>query len=163
MRSEGRDARAYAKRLTWTFAVLVALTWVGSASAQTPPPPEDVPAVSAYVELVPTSEGSRSPSVGPGGTVKLPPRLEAAIAREGGEDAPLLEQVTTSRALGAPPSSRRPRRPIALPRTRDQAPLAAGVGVLTDGSNGRLLLLALVLVGTTAGVAGVAAYGRRAT
>src|SRR5215211_6583118 len=70
--------------------------------AVTPPPPEDVPAVSAYVELVPTSRGRRSPGGGPTKRGTLPRAIEAQLAREGGSEAPLLKEVATSQAYGAP-------------------------------------------------------------
>jgi hypothetical protein len=162
MRSESTDARAYVKHLGWLTAAVSALAWAGTASGATPPPPEDVPAVSAYVELVPTSRGSRSPRVGAGGTSKLPTEVEAQLARGGGTDAPLLKEIATSRAYGAPPSaptSRGPMQPAALPP--DETALGAAVGVATDGSDERVLLLGGLLVLLTVGLGGAAVYRRR--
>jgi hypothetical protein len=127
--------------------------------AATPPPPEDVPAVSAYVELVPTSRGRRSPGVGSTERGTLPRAIESQLARAGGNDAPLLKEVATSPAYGAP----RVRKPV--PREPDAEPtedstLGAAVTVMTDGGDDRLLALGLVLLALTAGAA-AAAYLRR--
>jgi hypothetical protein len=121
-----------------------------------------VPAVSAYVELVPTSRGSRSPRVGAGGTSKLPAEVDAQLARVGGTDAPLLKEIATSRAYGAPPSPSTA--PGAMPPpapSPSETPLGTAVGVATDGSDERVLLLGGVLVLLTVGLAGAAAYRRR--
>jgi hypothetical protein len=139
--------------------VLGALAWPAVASAAPPPPPEDIPAASAYVELIPTSGGSRSPRVGRGGIVRLPANVEAQLAREGGADAPLLKEVATSRAYGAPKAVR----PVDTPPPSDQKALTAGIGVVSDGSSRRVALLGALLVVMTLGVVGAAVYRRRLT
>jgi hypothetical protein len=159
MRSVGRDARAYAKALGSIFVLAAGLSWTGGAVAATPPPPEDVPAVSAYVELVPTSRGQRSPGVGPTERSTLPRTIEAQLAREGGSDAPLLKEIATSPAYGAPRVSKPLRREPEPEPTREST-VGAGVTVMTDGGDDRLLALGLVLLALTAG-AGAAAYLRR--
>jgi hypothetical protein len=163
MRSESTDARAYAKRLGCLTVLVGSLVWAGTAPAQTPPPPEDVPAVSAYVELVPTSGGSRSPRVGPKGSAKLPAEVEAQLRREGGADTELLREVATSREYGAPPSSRGTPAPAPRDPPDEESPLAAGVGVATDGSNERVAVLGLLLIAMTLGALGAAVYQRRRT
>jgi len=158
MRSGGRNARAYAKGLGSIFVLAAGLSWTGGAVAATPPPPEDVPAVSAYVELVPTSRGRRSPGVGPTKRGTLPRAIEAQLAREGGSEAPLLKEVATSQAYGAPLVGKPVRREPEPEPTREST-LGAGVSVMTDGGDDRLLALGLVLLALMAG-AGAAAYLR---
>jgi hypothetical protein len=159
MRSGGPDARAYAKGLGSIFVLAAGFSWTGGAVAATPPPPEDVPAVSAYVELVPTSRGRRSPGVGPTKRGTLPRAIEAQLAREGGSEAPLLKEVATSPAYGAP----RVRKPVPRepePEPTEESTLGAAVTAVTDGGDHRLLALGLVLLALTAGAAAVA-YLRR--
>ena len=82
-------------------ATLLALP--GTASAQT----TDIPsAVDQYVEDVPTGGGSSVPGSG-GGSSNLPPGVSAQISDQGGSDAPLLSQVATSSAYGAPKVERK--------------------------------------------------------
>jgi hypothetical protein len=162
MRSRDRDARAYAKALRWTGALAGALLWTATAGAASPPPPpEDVPAVSAYVELVPTSRGSRRPSAGATRRGTLPREVEARLARQGGRDAPLLKEVATSPAYGAPTDRMRERKQTDPPaEPSDESTLGSAVSVATDGGDDRLIALALVLVVVTGGAA-AAAYLRR--
>jgi hypothetical protein len=164
MGSRGRDARAYAKALSWTGALAGALLWTPTAAAASPPPPpEDVPAVSAYVELVPTSRGSRSTAAGAAKRRSLPREVETRLARQGGRDAPLLKEVATSPAYGAPTGRVRERKQTKLPaEPRDETTLGSAVSVATDGSDDRLLGLGFVLLALTV-AAGVAAYLRRGT
>jgi hypothetical protein len=159
MRFGGPDARAYAKALSWVFAVVSALLWASGAAAATPPPPEDVPAVSAYVELVPTSRGSRAARAGGTESRTLTSRIEAKLTREGGSDAAALKKVATSPAYGAP-RIRKPVRPEAEPT--EKSATGAAVSVVTDGGDDRLLALGFVLVAVTGGAA-AAAYLRRPT
>jgi hypothetical protein len=164
MRSRGRDARAYAKALSWTGALAGVLLWTATAGAASPPPPpEDVPAVSAYVELVPTSRGSRRPSAGATKRGTLPREVEELLARQGGRDAPLLKEVATSPAYGAPTDRVRERKQTKLPaEPADESTLGSAVSVATDGSDDRLLGLGFVLLAVTV-AAGVVAYLRRGT
>jgi hypothetical protein len=163
MRSRGRDARAYAKALSWTGVLTGALLWTGTAGAASPPPPpEDVPAVSAYVELVPTSRGSRSPNAPAAKRGKLPREVEARLARQGGRDAPLLKEVATSPAYGAPPRRVRERKQTKLPaESRDESALGSAVSVATDGSDERLVVLGFILLVVTVGGVAVAYLRRR--
>jgi hypothetical protein len=157
----GGGQRAYAKLFGRSSVVLAVLTWPGVAPAATPPPPEDVPAVSAYVELVPGSRGSRSPGRTKPRHSPLPKRVETALVREGGEDAALLEEVATSSAYGAPEREPRdqsrgqPRPPRPVEPADDDA-FSAAVSVATDGDDRRLLALGLAMIGisllTVAGV-----------
>ena len=159
MRSGVPDGRAYAKAVSWTFALAGALVWTGAATAAAPPPPpEDVPAVSAYVELVPTSRGSRSARRQATESRSLPSKIETQLAREGGSDAAALKKVATSPAYGAPPPVRKRTRP--QPEPADESPLGAAVTVVSDGSDDRLLALGIVLIALTGAAAG-AAYLRR--
>jgi hypothetical protein len=146
----GGGQRAYAKLLGWSIAVVVALANPGTALAATPPPPEDVPAVSAYVELVPASGGSRSPGRTEPRHSPLPKSVEAELARQGGEDAALLEEAATSSTYGAPQPRDRTReqqRPPRLVQPEDDNALSAAVSVATDGDDRRLFALGLAMIG----------------
>jgi hypothetical protein len=117
--------------------------------------------VSAYVEVIPTSQGSRAPRVSPGGTAKLPAKVEAQLALDGGSDAAVLEEVATSRAYGAPRGPRRARRatPPAAP-PRDETPLGASASVATGGGGERVVVLGGLLLVLTVGLVGAAVYRR---
>ena len=95
------------------------------AGAATPPPPEDIPAVGAYVELVPTAGGSRQAGRRQRGRgLPLPIRVSRTLDRAGGSDAPLLKRVATAPDLGAP-TRRLPLREATLESGGDDTGMAA--------------------------------------
>jgi hypothetical protein len=135
-------------------------------------------AISQYVEQLPSSTGS----VGLGGSggsaatkpkpKPLPPKVSKAIARDGGDDATVLEQVATNPDYGAPaaaPKAAKRSGATGTTSTRTtpskggsqapsrgsdraeaaQAPHAVDAAVSTAGSSG-LWPLAIVIVAVTA-------------
>jgi hypothetical protein len=144
-------------------AVLVgALLWTAApAGAATPPPspppaPDDA-AIYQYRESLPASGGPVVPDGAARGGQPLAPALARQLEQTAGSDAPLLERVATSPALGAPVSRRRGATPVpasAEPVADDEPAagdaLGAAAGAL-DG-NARLLVLlgAMLLLGGAA-------------
>jgi len=97
----------------------------GGGSALADPPPVNVPAVDAYVEVLPTAGGGAAVGAGPARSGRLPRALDRRLRRAAGKQAPVLEQIATSSRYGAPPVQRRPVRQTP-PRTRRPAPAGGG-------------------------------------
>lgn len=163
----------------------------GSALAKNGPGnPGSSAAVQQYVEQIPTSTGSHATGFGKTKTKPLAPAVQHRLTSQGGRDAPLLQQVATSSAYGAPQQTLRTSVPVRhhpkavrrggrakpapyappararLPDTRTKPTpsraLSAVGSVVTDGSDGRLIALAIFLAAITATALGVAAYRQRA-
>ena len=152
----------------------------GTASANHKPgqPHGSSSAVDQYVEQVPTSEGSRpsDPRLGGGQKRSLPSAVEKELANAGGKDAKVLEEVATSSAYGAPQEKlrlgakekRRLREAVADLRGGDDSAggvrnaLAAPVSVLAEGSDARLLALAIAMALIALTTLVSAAYRQRA-
>jgi len=137
------------------------------ALADDPPRPTDIPAVSAYVELVPTSRGPREAGVGATRGRPLDRRVERLARTQGGEDAALLERLATSPAYGAPWSPT-PKTPVSKiePKPRSSSSdnaLSAAVDAGAEGGVGRLLALLVLLTAVTAVIGGVALHRRSPT
>jgi hypothetical protein len=141
------------------------------AEALADDPPEDIPAVGAYVELVPTATGFRQAGRGQHRSgVPLSRSARRALERAGGVDGKLLTQLATSPELGAPSERLRPpRRQRAAGIDEDGTSLSLGrslgeVGrTVAGGSDDRLLLLLGLMAGVTAVAAGAAARRGRAS
>jgi hypothetical protein len=148
-------------------------------------------AVAQYVEQINTATGSCATGYGKAHVKPLKPAIQRKLTRQGGSDAPVLEQVATSSTYGAPQTSvgsetTRATRPtkarthgkktggsraagtrsrVELPDVRTDATpskaLSAAANVVSDGSNGRLVGLALFLVAITVVALGVATYRQR--
>jgi hypothetical protein len=124
-------------------ALLVAASVPGPSSAS-PHPGDDVAAVDAYVEALPSAAGLVTPS-GTEAPAQLAPALVARIEREGGGDAARLKEVATSPRFGAP-SSVPAVRTVAVPRA---AGFGAAVG-RTAADHPRELAIALAGVALAA-------------
>ena len=131
------------------------------------------------MEQLPTSSGSKPTGVGKITRTALPSAIKQRLVKQAGADAPLLEEISTSSAYGAPQSKANAKDkggsgrgskgpggrsdPAAnAPVTKDPSlggALSAAVNVTAGGSDGRLIGLLIVLLGIT-GVA-VAAAGLR--
>jgi hypothetical protein len=101
------SSRRRAGRRALVVAASVAATLLaapGLAQAQLPSEPG---AVDQYVEDVPAGGGKEHPGTSDPSTASLPADVADRIASEGGSDAPLLEELATSSAYGAPQSSLR--------------------------------------------------------
>ena len=138
-------------------------------------------AVAQYVEQLPTSSGSQAVGVGKVESKPLPRKIKQRLVAQAGADAPLLEQVATSSAFGAPQErlSTRPKgareggRPgpgrsselIGTENLGDDTSatqaLDAAVSVVTDGSDTRLIGLVVFLAAITAAALASAAYRGR--
>lgn len=91
------------------LVTVAALVLPATATAQESPI-EGVPGIDQYVEEIPSAAGPKPvpqprPTPGGGGApppAPLPESTRAAIARDGGDDAPLLDDLASSPELGAP-------------------------------------------------------------
>jgi hypothetical protein len=110
--------------LAQTVAVLGSLLLLAPATAgakNKPGNPGSSAAVQQYVEQIPTSTGLLFTVFGKPHTKPLPAPIQKKLTQQGGQDAPLLQQVATSSAYGAPqqtlPVNATPaRKPEARPR-----------------------------------------------
>jgi hypothetical protein len=127
--------------------------------------------IDQYIEDVPTAGGTHHPGAGAGGTsgsgtssptgptVSLSGSVQTKLDKNGGDDAPLLNEIATSPSYGAPQETSG----TVLTPTGSPDPLSAGVSAITDGSDGRMLGLFVALLAVTAGSLGFAAASRRRT
>jgi len=139
--------------------------------------------VSQYVEQVPGACGSKAVNQG-SQTRKVPKVIEKKIDQQGGDDASLLKEIVSSEKYGAPTqtkikvkkvtvhkakakakTNRGPKKSLPDSKTKpgDANPLAASVGVITDGSDGRLIALIVLMVAVAAIVVASALRRRRVT
>ena len=139
--------------------------------------------VQQYVEQLPTSCGSKPSGLGHHKTT-LPKSLKQKIHKEAGKDAALIEKIATEEAYGAPQGDQQK----ATPKTKKSAkhpirakhtnkklnkllsdseehanPISAAGGVITDGSDSRLIALVIVMLGIAAVVLATAVHKRRLT
>jgi hypothetical protein len=181
----------FRKSLTALAGVLVFAGVTDAAPAQGPPPhPGGSAAVAQYVEQIPTSSGSQATGVGKVKTKPLAPAIRHRLTKEAGADAPLLQQVATSSTYGAPQhvfhtsepakaavkaavkaaiggqggalgtTTRRGKRAIGGDATPRRA-LSAAVNVVSDGSDGRLIGLVVLLAAITTVAVASAAFRQR--
>lgn len=156
---------------------LVALAFSGQAFAQ-------VSAVDQYVEDIPTSEGSTVTGAGGGsGGGRPSAAVNTQIQKEGGEDAPLLQEVVSSPNYGAPSKKLAPGRTDRTARERgpnrgyagelpnaatpdDPSPgsaVSAAVSAVQGGDSARLigLLVGMLAIATVALAAAALRHRRR--
>jgi hypothetical protein len=125
------------------------------------PPPPDIPAVAAYVEMVPTSRGPRPAGAAESRPRPLTPRVDELLQASGGDDAAMLEQLATSPGYGAPTGKlKQPRAASETSMPARSDALSAAISVSTDGGESRLLGLIVALLGVTVAVCIVAARRR---
>ena len=131
------------------------------------------PAVSQYVEQIPTSCGPKS-ATSKGGSASqaaaaLPPAVQQALRTQGGSDTTLLQEVATKPEFGAPAvtkkvSKAKRERIVRVQRERPK-PVTAALGTLSGGSGGaggRLLgLLAIMGASLAVALAALIARARR--
>jgi hypothetical protein len=146
---------------------LALLAWGGDALAKAPPPKaKELSAISQYRESIPTPAGPTFPTSGPSNKTPLPPPVEQKVTAEGGSDAPVLERVATEENLGAPQLPL-PHLPQVRGRVVDErgvpGAVFSGAGkLITDGRNGHLIGLAVVLALLALGAAAAGLLRRRA-
>lgn len=158
-------------RLTLLLLASAALLGTSEAAWATHVPghPGQNASVAQYVEQIPTSSGSQAPGFGTTQRTTLPPAVEKRLTTEGGQDAPLLKEIATNSQYGAPQrTTKLKRRPDAVAPAIDEAPpagemLSAVKSVVTDGSEGRLIALMIVLLAITGFAVAAAGYRQRAT
>jgi hypothetical protein len=159
-----------------TVAVLgtTAPAYGNGCSSNSNNPPSSV---AQYVEQIPSSCGSTPTGTGTKKRV-VPKTIQKKIDSQGGADAQTLETIVSSQSAGAPttPIKTHPAKAkktkshakqnqgsskiISDSETRKSNPFAASVGVITDGSDSRLIVL-IVLMVAVAGVVIVSALRRR--
>jgi hypothetical protein len=138
---------------------------------------QNVPSsVAQYVEQQPTVCGSQATGQG-NQTRKIPKAIEKKIDSQTGDsgDATLLKNIVTKQSYGAPQTKIKVKKVTVKVRKGHKAknipsdtaatvkksnPLAASVGVITDGSDGRLIAL-IVLMAAVAAIVIVSALRRR--
>jgi hypothetical protein len=133
--------------------------------------------VSQYVEQVPGACGSKAVNQG-SQTRKVPKVIEHKIDQQGGDDATLLKEIVSSEKYGAPTQTKIKVTKVTVRKNKGHGakkilsdtqrrsansssnPLAASVGVITDGSDGRLIAL-IVLMAAVAAIVVFSALRRR--
>ena len=135
-----------------------------SGSSSNPPS-----SVSQYVEQVPTSCGSKATG-GSSNTRAVPKQLQQKIDSQGGSQAALITKIVSSGAYGAPDTKIKvtvvkgkgnTSKILSDSEARKRSnPFTASFGVITGGSDGRLIAL-LVLMASVAAIVIVSALRRR--
>jgi hypothetical protein len=130
--------------------------------------------VAQYVEQVPTSCGSKATGTD-SQTRKIPKAIEQKIDSQGGQDATLLKAVVSNSGYGAPTTKIKPQKKtngkgskghnamLSDAEARQSSPLAASLGVITDGSDARLIALVGMMLAIAAIVLVSALRRRRVT
>ena len=166
---EGSRVRTGRRALVLAASVAATLLVTpGLAHAQLP---DDPSAVDQYVEDVPAGGGKEYPGTSEPSKTSLTQGVTQQIASEGGSDAPLLTEIATSSAYGAP--QKRPGRPGSGASSGDGEPaggdgepssgvLSSAFTAVEGGDSKRLLGLMLALLAiSVATVVAVAARHRR--
>lgn len=141
---------------------------------------QNVPSsVAQYTEQQPTACGTLATGQG-NKTRKVPKSLQKQIDSQGGEDAATITKIVSSESAGAPQTNikvhkvkvkkvhkggtQTPTKKVVSDAKRSQSnPLAASVGVITGGSDGRLIGLIVLMVGLAVVVVVSALRRRRVT
>jgi hypothetical protein len=118
-----------------------------------------------------TSGGTQATGFGKATKKPLSPTLKNELYQQAGDDAALLEDISTSSQYGAPQKTLRNKKKgggkvVAIPKeTEDTSAtkaLSAVRTVVTDGSEGRLIALLVVLLAITGFAVAAAGYRQRA-
>jgi hypothetical protein len=177
-----------------SIGIAVVLFAVGAvtplAFADDPEPPPGGPAISQYVETVPSGTGGRAVGVGRSRSTPLPKKAEKKLGQKSTPLAPKLRSIATSSSYGAPQQTlprsskpvraKRPRttaKPAQVPRSQaprpvahddaaaqtDRTALSAAVSAATGGGDRApvILLAAIVLITTGAALTAAARRARR--
>jgi hypothetical protein len=145
-------------------------------------PIDEVPALSEYVEDIPTAKGKKKatsakpsssnqengdPNEAAGQTRSLPRSVETQVTEEGGSLAPKLRKIATSSDYGAekrPAKRERDRVRHALeerPKARAPAALGSAVTAGFSGGNTRMSVLLVTLLVATSAAAAAAGFRKR--
>ena len=144
---------------------------------------QNVPSsVAQYTEQQPTACGTLATGQG-NKTRKVPKSLQKQIDSQGGEDAATITKIVSSESAGAPQTNikvhkvkvkkvhksgtkrggQTPTKVVSDAKRSQSNPLAASVGVITGGSDGRLIGLIVLMVGLAVVVVVSALRRRRVT
>lgn len=144
----------------FVLAGVLALACAPPAAGDTIAPPGNS-GVDQYLEVVPTAKGNGKPS----GTRKaLPPKVRRELANRGETGRQLQRVVETTAPAPVRSRPERDDKPASSsPPVRGDSPLSSATKVLTDGSGGGGMGLALpaLLIVSTAVLAAVALRRRR--
>jgi hypothetical protein len=175
-----------------SVAVAIGLLGAGFATplawSEDPPPPPEEPAISQYVETLPSGAGGQAVGVGKSRTKPLPKHAAKKLAQKTTPLAPKLRSIATSSSYGAPQQTlphqaqaptrakptKTPKRHAPTPERRSDRPaapvrsvepdrtaLSAAVSAATGGGDrAPVILLGVIVAFTTA--AGLVAAARRA-
>jgi hypothetical protein len=162
------------------IAVLAVLGTTATAYGKGCSGNQNVPSsVAQYTEQVPGACGSKSAGQD-SQTRTVPKKLQKQIDTEGGQEAQTITKIVSSGKYGAPTNTKikvkvhkvkahkghgQTSTKIVSDAARKSSPnaLAASVGVITDGSDGRLIGLLVLMVGLAAVVVVSALRRRRVT
>jgi hypothetical protein len=178
-------------KVRWWVAAAIALLGAGVATplawSEDPPAPPEGPAISQYVETLPSGSGGQAVGVGKAHTKPLTKHATKKLAEKTTPLAPKLKSIATSSSYGAPQQTlprkpaakhagpaRKPKHPASTPIggsdrptgpvrsvEPDRTALSAAVSAATGGGDrAPVILLAVIVVFTTA--AGLTAAARRA-
>jgi hypothetical protein len=189
MSEYARRPRSVRKSVALAIALLGAGFATPLALSQDPPPPPEGPAISQYVETIPSGAGGQAVGVGKSRTKPLPKHAAKKLAKKTTPLAPKLRSVATSSSYGAPQRTLPRRAPASSPKPAKSTPkphaqapvrrtdrpttpvrtvepertaLSAAVSAATGGADrGPLILLAVILVSTTGTALVVAARRAR--
>jgi hypothetical protein len=144
---------------------------------------QNVPSsVAQYTEQQPTACGTLATGQS-NKTRKVPKSLQKQIDSQGGEDAATITKIVSSESAGAPQTNikvhkvkvkkvhkggtkrggQTPTKVVSDAKRSQSNPLAASVGVITGGSDGRLIGLIVLMVGLAVVVVVSALRRRRVT
>ena len=143
---------------------------------------QNVPSsVAQYTEQQPTACGTLATGQG-NKTRTVPKSLQKQIDSQGGEDAATITKIVSSESAGAPQTKikvhkvkvkkvhkggqgrgQTPTKVVSDAKRSQSNPLAASVGVITGGSDGRLIGLIVLMVGLAVVVVVSALRRRRVT
>jgi hypothetical protein len=152
----------------------------GGCSTSSSNPPSSV---SQYVEQQPTACGNQATGQGGNSTRKVPKQIQSRIQKLGGNDATALTNIVSQQKYGAPTNSIKVKVKVKTVKNgkgssqskivsdsgkrgasaSHENPLAASVGVITDGSDGRLIALVVMMLAVAAVVVFSALRRRRVT
>jgi hypothetical protein len=132
--------------------------------------------VAQYTEQIPTACGSNATGASKKSR-SVPKSIERKIDSQGGQEAPLLKKIVSEEAYGAPETTIKVHKTKAKAKVakvkrakivsdsarRKSNPVAASFGVITDGSDARLIALIALMVAVAAVVVFSALRRRRVT
>jgi hypothetical protein len=120
MRTESGHLARRLRSMYRSIVIVVALATAGAMTAvawaqDPPPPPPEGPAISQYVETVPSGDGGNAVGVGKPRSKPLPKKAAKKLDAKKTPLAPKLRSIATSSSYGAPQQT--------LPRRVKQAPV----------------------------------------